>query len=82
MTLLKRLDTLSKEMQAGEDIAKLIAVLIIEPIPILFFGLGGALLGRHLDSIPLLLTIGLVVGTLLSAWLVYQILIKGHKEAK
>jgi len=80
--LLKRLDTVSKEMQAGEDIAKLIAVLIIEPIPILFFGIGGALLGRQLGSVPLWLSIGLVIGTLLSAWLVYQILIKGHKEVK
>lgn len=80
--MLKRLDTVSKEMQAGEDIAKLIAVLIIEPIPILFFGIGGALLGRQLGSVPLWLSIGLVIGTLLSAWLVYQILIKGHKEVK
>jgi len=75
--MLKRLEKTSREMGIAEGWVKLILVAIILPIPILLFGLGGILLNMP-KLIPLFMIFGTVVGTLISAVLVYKIIVFGH----
>ena len=74
---LKRLEKASAEMTVAEALPKLLFVVIIVPVPILLLGLGGIFLNMP-NLIPLFIIFGTVVGTLVSAVLVYQIIVFGH----
>lgn len=75
--MLKRLEKTSGEMGIPEGLVKLTLVVFILPIPILLFSLGGILLNMpHL--LPIFVPFGMLVGTLISAVLVYKILVFGH----
>ncbi|GAI91126.1 unnamed protein product, partial [marine sediment metagenome] len=64
--MLKRLEKTSREMEIAEGLFKLVLVVIILPIPILLFGLGGILLNMP-NLLPIFVSFGTVVGTLISA---------------
>lgn len=76
---IERLQKASREMSGPEGLMKLVFVVFVVPVPILALALSGFWLDYYrFGTLPILTTVGAVLGTLLSFIAVYRIIVCGH----